>query len=205
MVGRRPSVRLPSSTALPEDLTAQQARPAPTPNLNTDPVWSVRPWPAVVRLGGEELEVAAMPAADWLAYLMQPMPDVDGLVLDLLGDGEALLYDEKVTVEELYETVLDLISTVCARPWWVALRQINVARTSWHVLGPKLLERVDFERVSIAAFLDVLLVVTLESMEPKDTAMFVLRLEAPPPEVAKDTVAPIDSMEMDRAAFLSLQ
>lgn len=146
-----------------------------------------------------------MAAADWLSYLMQATPDIDGIILDFFGEGEELLYAEKVTVEELYDTVLDLISTVCARPWWVALRQIGVARGGWHILGPQMLERVDFERVSIAAFLDVLLVVTFENMDPKDTAMFALRLEAVPAELSADQPAPIDSMEMDRGAFLSMQ
>jgi hypothetical protein len=159
----------------------------------------------MVLLGAQEFEVPAMPAADWLAYLMQSLPDVDGLILDFFNESEELLYAGKIEIEELYEAVLDLISTVCARPWWVALRQINVARNAWHVLGPKMLERVDFERVSIAAFLDVLLIVTLESMDPKDTAMFVLKLEMVPPELVKEQSAPIDSMEMSRGAFLSMQ
>jgi len=165
----------------------------------------LKPWPAVIWLGGEEFEIPAMAAADWLSYLMQETPDTDGLIMDFLDGAEKLIYNEKISVMELYEAVLDLISTVCARPWWVALRQINVARGSWNVLGPKMLERVDFEHISIAAFLDVLLVVTLESMDPKDTAMFVLKLEALPPEFAENEPAPIDSMQMDRGAFLSLQ
>jgi hypothetical protein len=168
-------------------------------------VWSLKPWPAVVWLGNREFELPAMPAADWLAYLMQPVPDVDGLVLDFFGDVDDLIYAGKVQVEDLDEAILELISTVCARPWWVALRQVKVARDAWPVLGPKLLERVDLERVSIAAFLDVLLTVTLESMDPKDVTMFVLRLEAVPVELAQDQPAPIESMEMDRGSFLSMQ
>lgn len=168
-------------------------------------MWSLKPWPATVLLGAREFEIPAMAAADWLAYLMQAAPDVDGLIIDLFDDAEKMLYAGSITIEQLYEAVLDLIATVCARPWWVALRQINVARNAWHVLGPKILERVDLEHVSISAFLDVLLVVTLESMDPKDTAMFVLKLEAVPTEVGKEQPAPIDSMEMNRGTFLSMQ
>lgn len=199
MPGRRPS----ANAGLPAELT-QAARAAPVPNLNTDPVWSLKPWPATVLLGVQEFTVPALTAADWLSYLMAPIPDIDGIVLDLLDGSEELIYAETITVEEVYEACLDLIATVCARPWWVALRQINVARGGWHVIGPKMLERVDFERVSIAAWLDILLVVTLESMDPKDTAMFVLKLEAVPAELAEDAPAPLDSMEMDRGSFLSL-
>jgi hypothetical protein len=170
-----------------------------------DPVWSLKPWPAVVLVGAHEFTVPAMAAADWLGYLMQETPDVDGLILDFFGKGEDLLYAGRLTIEDLYEVVLDLISTVCARPWWVALRQITVARGAWHVLGPKMLERIDLEHVSIAAFLDVLLAVTLENMDPKDMAMFILKLEALPPELASEQPALIDSMEMNRGAFLSMQ
>jgi len=166
----------------------------------------LKPWPATMLLGGREVEIPAMAAADWLSYLMQATPDIDGLVLDFFGDvTDELLYSGELGLEELYEAVLDLIGTVCARPWWVALRQMNVARDAWHVLGPQMLERVDLERVSIAAFLDVLLAVTLESMDQKDVAMFVLKLEAVPQEVAVELPAPIDSMEMSRGAFLSMQ
>lgn len=144
-----------------------------------------------------------MPAADWLAYLMQPTPDVDGMILDLLPNTEDLLYAGTISVDDLYEGVLDLISTVCARPWWVALRQISIARDSWQVLGPQLLEKLDFEHVSIAAWLDVLLVTIINSMDPKDVTMFTSQLEAVPAEVRGDTT-PMEELEMDRNAFLSM-
>ncbi len=152
-----------------------------------------------------DYEVPAMSPADWLAYLMAAVPDMDGLVLDFFNGTDELLYEGKLAVEDLYEAFLDLISTVCARPWWIALRQIQVAREAWHVLGPKMLRRVDMDRVSIAAFLDVLIVETLEAMDPKETTMFLLKLEAPLVEPGGEQPVPIDSMEMDRGAFLSMQ
>lgn len=138
---------------------------------------------------------------------MQPEPDIDGIILDLLPATEEMLFDGVLSTNELYETLLDTISLVCARPWWVALRQIQVARTSWHVLGPQMLEKIDFEHVSIAAWLDVLLVVTLSSIDPKEATMFVLRLEAPPTfdSDRAEVPVPIDHMEMDRGAFLSMR
>lgn len=144
-----------------------------------------------------------MSAVEWLAYLMQPEPDVDGLILDLLPEVDELLIEERIDMEGVYDLVLDLISTVCARAWWVALRQIHIARDSWHVLGPQMLESVDASHVSIAAWLDILLMKTLSSMDPKETTLFTSRLEAPPPSVqaAKE---PMEEMEMDRGAFLSM-
>lgn len=127
------------------------------------------------------------------------------MILDLLPNSEEMLFDGKITLEELYDTVLELIATVCARPWWVALRQVNIARDSWNVLGPQMLEAVDVQHVSIAAWLDILLMKTLTSMDPKDTTMFTSRLEAPPAEIQAKMAPLIEEMEMDRGSFLSMQ
>lgn len=171
------------------------------PRLNRDPIWSLKPWSAALLLAGVEYEIPALTAVDWLAYLMQPEPDIDGLLLDLLPASDELLFDGKITLQELYDTVLDLIATVCARPWWIALRLINIARESWSVLGPQMIEKVDPERISIAAWLDVLLVTILNNMEPRETTMFSMRLETPPPSLQ---AAEAEEMEMDRGSFLSM-
>jgi hypothetical protein len=200
VVGRRSSASRPSSggglDAVPK---------VAVPRLNVDPVWSLQPWPATVTLAGRDFTIPAMAAVEWLAYLMQPQPDVEGMILDLLPDSEELLFDGSLEVEALYDAILDLVATVCARPWWVALRQVNVARDNWHVLGPQMLETVDAQLVSIAAWLDVLLVKTINSMDPKDVAMFTSKLEAPPADVQATMAPPIEEMEMDRGSFLSMQ
>jgi hypothetical protein len=128
---------------------------------------------------------------------------MDGLVLDFFPDGEERLFSGQISLEELYEAMLELISSVCARSWWIALRQIGVARNSWHVLGPIMLQTVDVTQVSIAGWLDVLLVKTLEAMDPKETTMFTSKLEAPPPSEQKSE--PMEELEMDRGAFLSMR
>jgi hypothetical protein len=172
------------------------------PSLNKDPIWSLRPWPVALLLAGTEYEIPALSAADWLAYLMQPQPDIDGIILDFIPESDELLFEDRITIEQLYDTCLDIIGTVCARPWWIALRMINIVRESWGVLGPQMIEKVDPERVSIAAWLDVLMVTILNSMEPKETTLFSMRLEAPPPDL-RDSVEP-QEMEMDRGSFLSM-
>lgn len=190
MVGRR-------STASP----SYDDTKVVVPQLNKDPVWSLKPWPVTLLLAGVEYEIPALTAVDWLAYLMQPEPDIEGIILDLIPDSDELLYEGKIELQQLYDVILDLIATVCARQWWVALRLINIARQSWPVLGPQMIEKVDPERISIAAWLDVLLVTVLNSMEPKETTMFSIRLEQPPPSVAAPEP---EEMEMERGAFLSM-
>lgn len=175
------------------------------PRLNTDPVWSLRPWPLIVTVAGTEFEVPAMPAADWLAWLMAPEFDLDAALEELLPGIDDLLVDGDATLDEVYETVLDMISTVSARPWWVALRLISVARTSWDVLGPDLIKRgLDPDRHSLAAWMDVLLVSIYNAMDPKDTTMFTMKLEAVPEAVGDPEADPMDSMEMDRSAFMAM-
>jgi hypothetical protein len=163
-------------------------------------VWSLRIWPTIVTVRGVDYEAPGLSAADWLTYLMQEEPDMDGLIAALFPAADNLLDDSLLDYDELQDIVLDLISTVTARSWWIALRMIAVARDSWHVLGPEMLRKADAEKLSIAAWLDILLVTTLNSMEPKETTMFVMRLENPPAEVKQE----LDDMEMDRSTFLSL-
>lgn len=198
MVARRSSASLGS----PGSEGAGQTQVV-VPKLNVDPVWSLQPWSAVVSIGRYEFEIPALSAVDWLAYLMQPDPDVDLIVMELLPDVDDLLIDGEIELEDVYESVLDLIATVCARSWWVALRQISVARASWNILGPQMLESVDASQVSIAAWLDILLIKMLNSMDPKETTLFTSRLEAPPAAIAA-TREPMEEMEMDRGAFLSM-
>jgi hypothetical protein len=161
----------------------------------------LQPWPTIIDLGGRTFDIPALTATDWLAYLMQPEPDVEGIIFDLFVDSDDLLIEGEITSEELYEAVLLLISTVSARPWWVSLRLINVARTSWAILGPEMLESLDASQVSISAWLDVFLIKALNAMDPKDTTLFTSQLEAPP--ASEQSEDPMDDMEMDASAFLS--
>jgi hypothetical protein len=199
VVGRRSSGSRPSGASL--DAVPKVV----IPKLNTDPIWSLQCWPVTVTLGGVDIDIPAMSAVEWLAYLMQPQPDIDGMILDLLPTSEDMLFDGLIELEDLYDSVLVMIATVCARPWWVALRQVNIARDNWHVLGPQMLESVDATLISIAAWLDVLMAKIMGGIDPKDATLFTSRLEAPPPNIAAQMAPPIEEMEMDRGSFLSMQ
>lgn len=172
------------------------------PKLNKDPIWSLQPWPLTVELRDQEYEIPAMSAVGWLAYLLQPTPDLDGMIMDFFPDLDELLISGYVDLEEVYETILEIIATVTARPWWVTLRLISVVYQSWQVLGPIMLKAVDASELSIAGWLDVLTVEVLNAMDPKDTMMFTSKLESPPP--SERPAEPMDEMEMDQRAFLSM-
>lgn len=184
--------------------------PVAIPNLVTDPIWSVGIWPVEVSFAGQDYEIAAMPAKSWLALFM----DLDleeifpGLVHADAEIYEAILAGE-VTSEDVDQVALDVVTAVSGRPWWVALRLIAAAKSAWASLGPEMISRVDADRVSISAWLDVLLVVILERLKPEDTQMFAIQLEAPPPELREQSAPPEpgelpSGFEMDASTFMAM-
>jgi len=168
------------------------------PNLIKDPIWSLKPWPVEVTIKGRDMVIPALPAVDWLAVLMQPELNLDEFIEEFIPEADELL-DEDLVIEELYEFCLDVISSVSGRPWWTAMRLIGVAREHWHILGPEMM-KYDITSLALSGWLDALLVTVLYSMDPKDTAMFSLRLETPPPEVETKP----EELEMSADTFLSL-
>ena len=191
MAGRRSSAPSPS---------VDSGRIA-VPKLNKDPVQSLKPWPTVVTIHGLESEIPAMMAADWLVLLMREKLDLVDIFIELLPDSESLLFNGSITVEELYDIVIDTISLVSGRHWWVALRLISVARESWDILGARMTMRhIDPTQLSLAAWLDALLMVTLAEMDPKEVTMFTMRLEAVP----EFEDVPAEELEMSADAFLAM-
>lgn len=191
MAGRRPSA------SEPEIPTVR------VPNQTKDPIWSLRPWPVVVTANGRDVEFPAAPAADWLAVLMTDPIDLEDIIRLLATDGEKLLFDEDFGAES-YEMCLEVISSVSGRPWWQAMRLINVAKANWNTVGAEMLYRGFFPGdVSLSAWLDVALVVIIKLMDPKQVTMFTMQLEMPPVDVI-DGESQEQEMEMDRNQFLSM-
>lgn len=177
------------------------------PNLVTDPVWSLDPWPVTIQLGRRELEIPALPARDWLAVLMVadfvPEAVLPGLLADPAeGDeeiGDALLAGE-VDPEELDQAVLDVITAVSGRPWWVAMRLIGTARGAWQTIGAEMIMKVDAARISLSAWLDVALLLMMRNIDEQQATMFALQLEMPPPNVDVEEVEP----EMAASSFMAM-
>lgn len=157
-------------------------------------------------MGGEEFTIPPLPAADWLAALMSEAFSLDDLFPGLLDDEDhdravAVLLSDMHELEQFHRLTLDIVELASGRSWWVALRLIGAAVGSWDVIGAELiLKQVDPERLSLAAWLDAVLLVMLRSMEEKDITMFTLKLEAPPPEAQEEA----EEMTMSREAFASM-
>jgi hypothetical protein len=177
------------------------------PSLNRDPVQSLQPWPVVVTCLHEDLTIPALPAVDWLTVLMVEELQLDDVFPGLLsGEDEDWVEEQllrgRLELGEYERLTLDIIENASARKWYVTLRLVDLARRSWDAIGSELMLRgVDAARISLSAWLDVLLITILRNMEPKDVTMFTSRLETPPPE---ETVNAMEDLEMSRSAFMAL-
>lgn len=175
------------------------------PKLNLDPVQSLAAYSVLVTVAGHDMEIPALPAADWLAVLMSD--SMDDIFPGLLGDEdtelfEDLILDGKLGLDEYEETLFSIIETVSARKWWVALRLVTQAKVSWDIVGGELaLKRIDPTQMSLSAWLDALLLIILEHTEPRDVTMWTMKLEAPPQDVAEEEV---DDMSMSSAQFMAM-
>jgi hypothetical protein len=74
-----------------------------------------------------------------------------------------------------------------------------VAKDNWNILSGEML-KVDATRMSLSGWLDVCLLAILNNMDPKDTTMFTMRLEAPPEEAD----AKPEEIEMSADSFLNM-
>lgn len=176
------------------------------PNLITEPIWSLRPRSVEIELAGITVEIPALAAADWLEVLMVEQVDPEDLFPGLLSPEDAeliedLLYEERLNVDQLDQLFFDILTTVAARPWWVTLRLIAVARASWAVLGPEMLRQADATRLSLSGWLDVLLVTIMSRIEPTSATMFTLQLEMPPSWEAAQVQ---EDLEMTPSEFMAM-
>lgn len=163
---------------------------------------SLAPWSLHIAVDPTHtVEIPGRPAIDWLEYLLEA--DLDGVVSNLMPEIEDFYFDNELDIVELYRLSLDVITAVCARPWWIGLRIIMVVKDGWNILGPKMImKQIDPTRISLAAWLDVALYLIIENMEPKDVTMFTMKLELPPPEIF-GRVIEVEEPTMDRNAFLA--
>lgn len=176
------------------------------PALVTDPIWSLKQWSVVVDVGDEEYTIPAMPAADWLRVLMVDDISIDDVFPGMLepvdrAQVEEALHAGILTLADIQEVSLEIVSKVSGRPWWVAMRLIQCARISWDALGGEMVRKVDGSTLSLGAWLDGLFLVILRAMEESKRNMFLMKLEMPPPGWGS---AVQEELEMSTDAFLAM-
>lgn len=203
--GTPPQRRASSSpAAVPSEEATQQQQGNKIPKTNLNPVWSLCPWPVVLDLPGFTLEIPALPAVYWLQFLMAPEhPDLEGMLLELMPEVEDYYFsDDGFDADGLNETIDEVVSTVAARPMWKVVALTRMAIDSWDTLGPLMLRnRADPTVLSLAAWLDVLIVTVLENIDKNKATMFTLQLESEPP-AADGTPAELPAT--DRNEFFAM-
>jgi hypothetical protein len=188
--------RLPSASALDPNAGRIQV-----PKHTKDPIWSLKPWPVLFTVNDQDYEIPALPAVDWLTVLMKEEFDLSDVIFELLPDGVSLFGDENIDLNDLYDACLDVIEAVTSRHWWIAIGLIGVAQANWNIVGVEMmLHGIKAEEVSISAWLDALLVITLSIMDKDKTTAFIMRLEKPPP----GEEVPAEELEMSRDEFMSM-
>lgn len=145
-----------------------------------------------------------MVAADWLDVLMVEAMSLDDVFPGMLDPDERELVEDALMqgaldLDAMYEMSLETIALTAARPWWVALRLIEVARTHWDVIGAELiLKGVRADQLSLSAWLDATMLTLLRNMEQSKITMFLAQLENPPKTVKAQ------EPEMSQAQFFSM-
>lgn len=196
--------------ALPE------AERGPTvPHTVLDIGASITPAPIVVEFIAGTAVVPALSARQWLAVLLSPGDLEDclarifpglttdpGYVDDLIADD---LLAGEIDEDEISMLPLYVVAEAAGRPWWVAMRLVEVCRGAWHTLGPRMLTcGLDLDRVGLGAWMDVLLVQILEAIPRDQAEMFSLKLTAVPVDLASDEEAKAAEPTMDMAAWVAM-
>ena len=178
-----------------------QVAPTAVPRTNRDPASSLRPSPIVITVGGREIEIPALPAVEWLEVLMADNFQFDDLFIELLPDGVDVMLGDWVPVEDMEDLGLAILEQASARHWWIALRLIGTLMDHWDVMGAEAtFHNVDPSRLSLAAWLDSMLVLLMQRIQAEQQAMFVSRLEAPP----AGEELPVEDFEMSAEQFMSM-
>lgn len=167
---------------------------------------SLRPYSVQFTLAGVLLEVPAMSAVEWLEVLNASDFTPWDIVPSLLDDeGKDAVTDALIAgsldLEQVERAGLEVLAAAGGRPWWVTARLVGTVMANWQTIGAEMLMRgVDAERLSIAGWLDVSLLLIMRNIDPKEATMFSLKLEqVPPSEVANQP-----EQEISAAQFMSM-
>lgn len=173
------------------------------PKFNHNPVASLRRWGHQLQFQGEHFWVPPLSAADWLSVLMNPDSKLTDVVPGFLDEEDrgrfmTLWLHSDADLDDVFEQLLEAAS---GRRWWVTMRLIGVMAGAWNNLGAQLiLDGIDAERLSLAAWLDVATIKMLQVGKPEETNLLMMQIEMPP----EGTELPEEEMAMSADEFLSL-
>lgn len=148
--------------------------------MDVDPLASMRCWAITMTLAGREFEIPALPAADWWPVLSEGRPTA---VLDLLKSGlddpiNDLLLTGGVGLDELAESLTDVLEEVTGRSLHAAFVLVTVANLQWPLIGGHLAQHgFRWDVQPIGAALDAIYAVVVGNLEDDPRKKFLALLE----------------------------
>ena len=165
-----------------------KATSAPLPvSIAKTLLFSLQPWPIDISIGPCALRIPAMPASDWVSLLVSE-DDILDEILGMVEDEDAIedltdaMLAGQIDPEELTKVIMEAITLVSGRPWWVTLGIIQVAMGSWDIIGGYVsLHGLRADQLSLQAWCDGLLATLMLHVAEDKRNSFLTRLKNPPP------------------------
>lgn len=167
----------------------------------TDLLAHLRPCPIIVTFDEVDYTIPAMDAIEWIVRIDGPSPDLYGIFPKLAGREaiehvEDALWSERADAEKVGRVGLHAIGAAADRPWWVALRIIQAASSSWDVVH---VNRA--AGMSLAGWLDEVWSRIMERIDPKKRAGWVSEIESTP----KGWESEVDFDDEERAFLAAMK
>lgn len=157
---------------------------APPPSSATSMLFALQPWPITITVAHVDLRFPPHPASVWLGALLSD--DLLGDLLDLADESGAQAAREGLITGEVdfqlfSDALMEMITMLGGRPWWFTIGLINTVNGAWDTIGGYLAIRgTSASDLSLQAWIDALLAVTMLHIKPEDRNGFIVRLSAPP-------------------------
>src|SRR5687767_10793104 len=121
----------------------QGVRISPT---DVEPLASLRISKVAVDLAGRRWLIPALDASVWLEVLLDEDLDPEALFPGLCGpevivEVNDLIILNEITMEQMQETIFDVIEAVSGRKWWITLRLCRTLRVNWDRVGGEMASR----------------------------------------------------------------
>lgn len=156
-------------------------------SLAKSALFSLQPWPVDISIGPFILRIPAEAASVWIAALLTEEDILEEVLLlveneeDVDDLTDAILAGQ-VDPEALARVIMETISLVSGRPWWVTLGIIEVAVGSWDAIGGHIaLHGMRADQLSLQAWCDGLLATLMLHVPREKQNSFLTRLKSPPP------------------------
>lgn len=174
----------------------------------SDPLASLRTFPIIVALGGQEFTLRPHPALTWLEALADEPPDLTLIIPGMLDEADGprlddLLINATVDLDDLGEVILEAVGVAAGRPWWSAVGLIRLLRGANRPLLIRATASLDLNRAPLGAWCDLVYAELAQHMDRKEWNQFTVALEMPPPGVDVRPEELIDEQANTRA-FMGL-